>query len=731
MGLEPDMVAALAANAQGHLAAVDVLASGALPAQLGLDPVVPGRVFAGDTIAVTSVLASYTDRGWTVATDGARHTVTSPDGTTALTIMDRGGPAAAPARRTRSGEADDPAREPSRTPSARVSLDETPVSPFDPARVAGNAARVRAGDIGDNAIVGYADSEQTGIKLLQRLVRGDVAVLKELGTEVPPDFDPHSREWGLGRQWDGKYVIVGGEAAAVDWDTMPGVQPVGHSHPVDEGRTARQRDFRYDFFKLVADPGKPGIDAHLVLPSAEDIQFMVLKRLRNHVVVVPYELVDTRHIELTPPGAPGADGRQIVFEISQGTPHGMATEPASTLVYSAVLTARSGGNVFWTQEVFALIPATGSGSLTFTKPGTLPASKPTDGHIPSRTRSGGADHENVPPGDRGGSEATTPLPLVAQRTSHGERVTDWALSSLDEVAARDFLAAVSPGTAAALSDVPAAQAAQLLEVHGAATLEAVASPVGGARLWRELELLGPETARGMTARAAGKGRFEKVRRHADNLEAARASIETATSLEQGSLIVDSQVAIAVGKLVNGESWATMQENHRAIVNELRRRANLPPLTADPPARDVASLIGDHDLRAANVSLGEVGTTPVALGGLTLTVKRTDPVYTDTLTELAKPPSIGGVDGAADRGVVADCLLADAGGGIPNFMTGDARIYANLAQRYIEDKIVPQMVNGVQESYAKAVQTQRAGGFIIKITGSDGVVRSLKIVPIPA
>jgi hypothetical protein len=89
MGLEPDMVATFAANAQNHLAGVDALASGALPAQLGLDPVVPGRVFAGDTLAVTSVLASYTDRGWTVATDGARHTVTSSDGATALTILER------------------------------------------------------------------------------------------------------------------------------------------------------------------------------------------------------------------------------------------------------------------------------------------------------------------------------------------------------------------------------------------------------------------------------------------------------------------------------------------------------------------------------------------------------------------------------------------------------------------------------------------------------------------
>jgi hypothetical protein len=397
MGLEPDMVAAFAANAQGHLAAVDVMASGALPAQLGLDPVVPGRVFAGDTIAVTSVLGSYTDRGWTVATDGARHTVTSPDGATALTIMDRGGPAAAPSRRTRSGEADDPARRTDRTES-----DPTERDPFAPASVAENHTREATGQLGINAIVGYVSSRAAGVSLLQRLSRGDATALAELGITGQSSLATHQQEWGLGRQADGKYVIIAGEPGAVDWRTVAGVEPIAHAHPVDAGREAMQADRAIDVDAMTAPSAVLNMDAHLVFPSAGDIRFLVLNRLSSHAVAVPYEHLGGRQIGLAQAGVP--KGAPVLAEMSNGAFHGTTGDPPSA-VFSANISLRAGGEVLWSGQVYATHPNDGPARITFEKPATADASAmPSD--TAARTPAGRSpDDERAFAAERDGSSS--------------------------------------------------------------------------------------------------------------------------------------------------------------------------------------------------------------------------------------------------------------------------------------------------------------------------------------
>jgi len=107
------------------------------------------------------------------------------------------------------------------------------------------------------------------------------------------------------------------------------------------------------------------------------------------------------------------------------------------------------------------------------------------------------------------------------------------------------------------------------------------------------------------------------------------------------------------------------------------------LQADPPARDVASIIGNgHDLRAASNTLGESPTTPgVNREGFALTVSRDSAQYKNVLDELAKEPGpVGAAKGYGDRSIIADTMFA-AGGTKPKFMTGDVAVLTRLFQRY--------------------------------------------------
>ncbi len=75
-GTQEASVHGLAGKAQAHLARLDQLEAGAVVAQLGLDVVVPGRVFAGPPARLAPVLESYRARGFTVepTADGYRVT---------------------------------------------------------------------------------------------------------------------------------------------------------------------------------------------------------------------------------------------------------------------------------------------------------------------------------------------------------------------------------------------------------------------------------------------------------------------------------------------------------------------------------------------------------------------------------------------------------------------------------------------------------------------------------
>lgn len=609
---------------------------------------------------------------------------------------------------------------PERTPSDGKERD-----PFAPDEVARNLNREKWEGVGFNGVAGHVRSRRAGLAMLERLMRGDATALDELGVARNPSLDVSKREWGLGL-WNGKYIIVAGERGAIDWSALgPDVVPIAHSHPIDPGRMHRQRGRRIDFRSLIEGSGDVNTDRILVFPSPADIRYVVMKKLSRHWVVVPYEHVGGHQVMLSERGV--SSGSQLVFELGNGRFRGG--------VFSVDATVRAGGETLWRGDLHAVFPQNGEPHLAFAVPrpeAGSPGAAPHGG-TGHRVRSGAPEEdgtgstEGVDPSAK--ADDAIPDALADQAASHGPEAVRWAIGSLSHEDGKLLLGALSKPTIHALSDIPASEARQLLGLLGRETLEKVAVPLGGRRLAIEVELVGPETARDMLQRAAGKGKFDKLRRHADNLEAARPEIGAARALEDGSLIVDSQTMIAVRRLMAGDSWSDLSTFERVMINRLRARAGLPDLQGDPPARDLASLVGEQDLRAGNVGLGEIG-AGTGVGGLDLTVSRTDPIYTDILAELARGNPVGGPEGAADRAVVADALFArNNGSNPPTLMTGDANVYTRLAARYAPGRFKQRNIDGSPEKLADTIKREAPGGFLVHIPDRNGARHALNVIPL--
>jgi hypothetical protein len=451
-----------------------------------------------------------------------------------------------------------------------------------------------------------------------------------------------------------------------------------------------------------------------------------MRKLSRHWVAVPYEHVGGTQIVLSEPGTSSA--AQLVFELANGRFRGG--------VFSVDVTVRAGGETLWRGDLHAVYPQSGEPRLAFSPPapeagGPRTASPGGAGH---RMRSGEGEED----GSTGTTQGPDPSPnagdaipddLASQVASHGSESVRWAIGTLSHEDGKQLLGKLTRNAIDALRDIPASQARHVLDVFGREALEKVAVPLGGRRLATEIELVGPDTARDLVVRAAGKGKFDKLRRHADNLEAARADIAAARALESGSLILDSQVMIAVRKLMAGDSWSDLSGLEQVMVNRLRARAGMDPLQGDPPARDLTSLIGEQDVRASNVGHGEIG-GGTGIGALELTVSRADPIYTEMLAELAKADPIGGHAGAADRAVVADAVFArNDGKGPPTLMTSDFNVYNRLARRYAPGMFKQRIVDGETERLEVTIRREAASGFVVRIPDRKGVLHPLKVVPL--
>jgi hypothetical protein len=328
--------------------------------------------------------------------------------------------------------------------------------------------------------------------------------------------------------------------------------------------------------------------------------------------------------------------------------------------------------------------------------------------------------------------------IIALVKAHGEDAVKWAGKDLPGSKVKNLLTALTKDSVTAMQDIPASKASLLVNDLGAKMVNDVAPATGGARLATLRDQLGAAAASEMMAEKIKKGKVADLKAFADNLEAAKkAELASPTPVGPNSLILDSNAMVAIKKMLAGAKWdpaaGEMENNERAIINNLRVRAGLPPLTGDPPARDLTSIVGTQDIRASNAALAEEGTRDPRLtrSGVTLSVSRDDPAYTGLLKELAKDPKIGGNKGAVDRAVIADAALTKSSDGSPaTFMTADDDVYARLARKFKPSLIHKQVVGGKMEGDAAAlVREYGATGFTVSIPDGTGATHDLKVIPV--
>src|SRR5262249_37931539 len=119
-----------------------------------------------------------------------------------------------------------------------------------------------------------------------------------------------------------------------------------------------------------------------------------------------------------------------------------------------------------------------------------------------------------------------------------------------------------------------------------------------------------------------------------------------------SVIIDSQTVIALAMDADPSLRASMHAGHKARVAFIK------------------SLPAGTELRAANVTIGEVGSGIVNMKGLPIEVARESPEYQKVLAALEKE-ELGTASGFGDRGIVADALFAKTEPGvIPEFLCAD-------------------------------------------------------------
>ena len=242
----------------------------------------------------------------------------------------------------------------------------------------------------------------------------------------------------------------------------------------------------------------------------------------------------------------------------------------------------------------------------------------------------------------GGASGLRGDEVAALVKQHGHDAVRWAGDTLDGATAKAVFESVKSDTLKGLQDVSAADAHKIVAIFGKATVEGAVPPVTGKQLNTERVQLGEKSAQGIADEKVGRGKPGELAKHAERLGAATAT--PLAALGSDSLVLDTNVFNAIHELMSGTSWSALSPHKKLGINQLRTTAKPPlaPLQTDPPARDMASIVGHgHDLRAANNTLGESVPAPgLSREGFALTVSRDSAQYRNVLAELAKGPAPG-------------------------------------------------------------------------------------------
>ncbi len=312
------------------------------------------------------------------------------------------------------------------------------------------------------------------------------------------------------------------------------------------------------------------------------------------------------------------------------------------------------------------------------------------------------------------------------------------------------LVALTPAQLGKLSDVGAPGLARLLAAFDDATLGGLLAHASGAEIDAVARNLGAVAVRRLLTEPAAARTLARLGALGRALVQAR-GVEGAIdrAVGPGTLILDNNAQTVTRMLMEGTSWASLQDGQRAIINRIRHEAGIPPLTADPRSRTLRGILGTEDVVLPGAALAEGAPLPgVRRSGLALSVGRDDPAWKELFDLLDAVPVIpagasspvpggtatarvGAPKGVIDRAMVTDVFLGSTTGpsATPTLVTGDKGVYERLFAFNVSTAPAGTPPIGKGEALAAYIQRAFPGGFVaeIRLPASGRTLRA-RIIP---
>ena len=245
---------------------------------------------------------------------------------------------------------------------------------------------------------------------------------------------------------------------------------------------------------------------------------------------------------------------------------------------------------------------------------------------------------------------------------------------------------------------------RLLDAFPPAELEKIVTGVKNPeQLLLLIDHMGNDSGVALIRKWADKGRFDLLENFARRMGEGEKVLGETSKLTKDSLIIDSNLAIA-------------------LTNDAEGVANSPANVAR--VAHIKSLPSGTELRVGSVTVGEVNSGKVVMHGgikgMPIAVLRESPEYEKVLNQI-KAFDAGGKGAIQDPMIIADTFFARTDGAVPRFLTGDSNIYNKLARAAGFD---PAKMGASLPDLATAGKLPAADGFLVTIEG-----RTIKVLPI--
>ncbi len=205
-----------------------------------------------------------------------------------------------------------------------------------------------------NRVIGEPlTSLAVGQQVLRDVSAGRLQALAKVGVDVPDGMTlAHPVEFGLGKLADGRFVVVIGAGDHVDWNQVPGLKPMAHTHPSTEGNDLKKHAMveRVPLAKLFEATDAPMVARELIYPSPSDFRIMARKGVDGHRVITSFVL-DDGHVSNA---KPGDDSPRLEWVLRK--PREIGETPDGDTVFETILVAEAGGKQVAQRKVWSVEP---------------------------------------------------------------------------------------------------------------------------------------------------------------------------------------------------------------------------------------------------------------------------------------------------------------------------------------------------------------------------------------